>query len=311
MNWIIKIIISIILLFTGPLSPTIQNQGKGKLILGGEYTLSEGQTLDGSLMILGATVVLEPGSLVDGDVLIVGGSLDIAGRVSQNVVSLGGLVHLRETATVNGDMQIPAGSLNRTAGAQVDGQIIQGLNSVSPIIIPGGVQIPNIQVNLNPFWYGFSVLSKVLQAFLWAALAALVVVFLPQHTETVSKTLVGQPLLAGGLGLLTWIVSPIFLVITAITLVGIPVTLAGAMLLFISCIFGVIAIGAELGQRIKAAVKQNWALAVSAAFGTFVLTLALGLLSLLQCVGWIGWVIITSVGLGAVVVSRYGTQKSM
>jgi hypothetical protein len=234
--------------------------------------------------------------------------LEVSGRITGDVVSLGGLVRLRDTAVINGNVQIPAGDLDRAALAHVDGQITKGADIISTITLPGGIRIPNINLNFNPFWYGFSILSVLFGAFVWAALAALVVVLLPRQVVLTAQTFVSQPLIAGGLGLTTVILSPIFLVLTAITLIGIPLTLAGALLLALSWAFGIIALGTELGRRLAISLKQDWALAVSAAFGSFILSFVLGFLGMLPYVGWLGWAVVGVIGLGAVLLSRFGTR---
>ncbi len=65
----------------------------------------------------------------------------------------------------------------------------------------------------------------------------------------------------------------------------------------------------ETGKRLAALMKQDWALPVSAMIGTFLLTLLVnGLGALVPCVGWIVPALVGMVGLGAVLVTRFGAQ---
>ncbi len=308
MNLFVRMFLVFAFLFAQPLSLVLQEASGSQLVLGGSFTLAEGQKLDGSLMVVGGTVVLAQSSIVQGDILMMGGSLEVSGTVTGSVVSLGGLARLTDTAIIQGDLIIPAGNLERATGAQISGKINQGTDSLSPITLPGGVRIPNIQVNYTPFWYGFSILSILFQSFIWAALAALVVVLLPRQTEVTAQAFVSQPVLSGGLGLLTTVVAPLLLVVSAITIIGIPLTIVGAFMLVVGWAFGVIALGTELGKRLAVGLKQNLALAVSAALGTFIMTLVVNSLQLIPCVGWIGMVVVGVLGLGAVILTRFGTQ---
>jgi hypothetical protein len=128
----------------------------------------------------------------------------------------------------------------------------------------------------------------------------------------VAHAVIAQPLTAGGLGLLTLIVSPFALVLLVITLILIPVAVVVVVALVVAGIFGWIAIGYEIGQRFTLAIHQEWHPAFSAGLGVFFLTLvssALTGIPVLNCVGWLGPFLLSLVGLGAVIMSRFGTQS--
>ncbi len=281
--------------------------GQGdKFVFGGTYTLAAGEVLDGSLYVIGGTVTLEEGSHVTGDVMIAGGTLQSNGQIDGEVVAVGGLVDLGEKAMVGGNVSSLGAQILKAKGAQIVGTERNLVGGPIQLNLPNGVTPPRIDVLVNPVW---NVLSFFFTAFLWAVLAILVALFLPHQVERTSQAVVTQPLISGGLGLLTLVVVPLLLALIAITLIGIPISLAGAFLLAIAWAFGMIAVGAEVGKRLAQVLKQEWAFAVAAGLGTFILVVVVnGFNSLIPCIGWLARLLVAMVGIGAVLLTRFGTQ---
>ena len=65
-----------------------------QVIFGGEFTLRNGEVLDGNLIVFGGSVELKTGSTVDGDVVVFGGVVEADGTITGNVVGIGGPVNL-------------------------------------------------------------------------------------------------------------------------------------------------------------------------------------------------------------------------
>jgi hypothetical protein len=300
-----------------------QEPGGDRIVMGGVFTLEDGETLTGNLFVFGGVASLEEGSLVEGGVMLFGGTLTVNGTVEGDINVFGGLVDLGETAVVKGDVNSIGGPVNQEEGAQVEGSVNTGLTSPIPLVLTGRFQIPRLEgrlplvippnipvpimdITVNPLVSGLWILFR---SFLWAVVAVLVVLFMPNHTRRAAQAAVTQPLGSGGLGCLTLVVAPPVLILLVITICGIPVSLLGALLLVVMLAFGVIVLGRETGERIAGMFKQDWAPALSAGVGTFALTLvANGLAELIPCVGWLIPVILGMVGLGAVLLTRFGTQ---
>ncbi len=86
-----------------------------------------------------------------------------------------------------------------------------------------------------------------------------VAMFIPAHMARISQTALSQPLISGGLGILTVIIVPIILVLLAITICLIPVSLLGAFLLVLAWAFGLIALGLEVGKADQRHVQAGMA----------------------------------------------------
>jgi hypothetical protein len=115
--------------------------------------------------------------------------------------------------------------------------------------------------------------------------------------------------MAGGVGLLTVIVTPIILLLLAITCILSPISLLGAMALVVAWVFGRIAIGLEIGNRIAKSFDRDWPIPLAAGVGTFGLALVVDSVgTFIPCVGWLIPTLVGLFGLGGVVLTRFGTQ---
>lgn len=296
-----------------------------QVVLGGTYTLDAGDELDGSLIVIGGVVKLEPESTVQGDVLVFGGNVTVEGRVRQNLVAVGGVVVLTENAEIFGDLIAPATVVRRDAGAQVYGQVIadtEGLDIEMPEI-PDVPDVPELPEVREPDFFDTYVdsVSRVLRpitdfigaligSFALAAVAVLVRMVMPRHTEKVSDVVQNQPVSAGGLGILTGILAVPVMVITTITIILIPATLVIAVALVIGLFFGLVAVGTEIGRRMAEGLNVTWKRPLQTAIGNFAIVFLISIFNLAHW-DWLAtllWIILGGIGLGAVMMTRFGTR---
>ncbi len=274
----------------------------GMLILGDTYTLASGELLDENLTILGGNVVIEQDATVDGDILLLGGTLRMDGIVEGDISAAGGVLELGETAQVKGDISTAGASLRQAEGAQINGKIITETGETVSNLRSRGLNLPAL---VNQVLTPLAFLVRVL---VMAALAVLAVMFLPQPVERVAQTLVSQPVLSGGMGILTIIVFPLAFILTVVSILFIPLGLLGLLTLGILYLYGLIAVGYEVGRRIAAMFHWDWAAPVIAGVGTLAISLVLGGLGQIPCLGWLISFLVWHWGLGAVILTRFGTQ---
>lgn len=290
----------------------LQSRDGDQLVLGGSFTLQSGETLDGSLVVLGGNAQIMENATVKGDIVILGGSLAIDGVTNGDVLILAGLGELGSTALVRGDAMAISGNLRRDPGAQVEGRVSENVTSPVPLPLPGQIETPSVTPPVIvkdglSIWEGLFFLFR---SFMWAALAILIVLFFPKSTQMIADTVVASPIVAGGLGVLTVLVAPIMLVVIAITIIGIPISLLGALVLGAAWAYGMVAIGVETGNRLGRLANQGWALPVSAGIGTFLTTVVVnGIGKVIPCIGWLAPFLIGSVGLGATLLTAFGTRR--
>jgi hypothetical protein len=304
-NIIILSAILLAILILGMYPNTTLAASPSDVVIGNSYTLESGKMLNDDLLILGGSVNLMIGSTINGNVILIGGSIQAAGTVNGSITVLGGTLNLASTFVLKGNLTTAGTAENRDPGAQINGQINNNGNTPF-IVIPGGTRLPNLNSNIDPF---FRVVGFFLRLFLWALAAMVVAMFIPTHLSRTSQTAVSQPLISGGLGLLTIIVVPVILVLLAITICLIPVSLLGIFILVAAWAFGMIALGLEVGKRISAMFKQEWHLAITAGLGTFLLMCVLsGLEAIIPCMGWIPKALVGLLGLGAVLLTQFGMK---
>jgi cytoskeletal protein CcmA (bactofilin family) len=293
----------------------------GQVIFGQSFTLAAGDTMAGDLLVFGGTAEIQAGASVQGNIVLFGGELTVDGEATGDVAAIGATVTLGPSAHIGGDLVTVGATLEQAETAQVDGQIYNTATSwseasngdqpVEPIIPEPEVTIPKYTFNLNPFQYFWDVVSN---AIFLGLLAMLLMLFLARQAENVAQAAVKQTLTAGGLGLLTVIVAPFAIVLLAITIVLIPVAVLVALALGVAVLFGWIAFGYEVGRRLTAAFHWQWHPALSAGLGTFLLSLVVNSARVLnfvpgmQCFSWILPALVGLFSLGAVIMTRFGTQ---
>ncbi|MBI5952115.1 MAG: polymer-forming cytoskeletal protein [Chloroflexi bacterium] len=327
------LILLLVLLFVPTASAQAQSPGGGDVfLLGQNYTLSDGETLDGSLAVIGGNVVIEEGAKVNGDVAVIGGSLMIQGDVNGDVAVIGGNMTisaevdgdlaiiggqavLTETAVIDGNVTTMGGQVEKEPGAEITGTITNNAPPVDVPAVPNAPDAPNIpnvpatpgfNVNFNPLW---NVLNVIWRALAVAAVAMLLTLFLQPQLERVADAITGQPVLAGSFGLLAVVVTPLAILIMIVTLLLIPVAIVVTVLVPLAWLFGMIAIGQEVGERFTKAINQVWSPVLSTGFGTFLLVLVVGFIGLIPCVGWLISLLVTLFAIGGVTMTWFGTRN--
>ncbi len=265
----------------------------GRIVFGGSFTLAAGETLDGDLLVFGGSATLEESSTVTGSVFLMGGNLNSAGTIFGDLALMGGNANLQAGAVVQGDVSTFGGNVNRDPGARIEGQVITGGDTIE---IPGLQGVPQwqfpfvertwparpmIDFNPSPLWDGGWLL---LQSLILAALAVLVVRLL------------------GLLGI------PALLIGMAITICLIPFMLVGVMVFVAAIVYGWMAIGLEVGERLTRAFKWHLDPAAAAGLGTFVVSLVANGVNFIPCIGWLAPTLVGALGLGAVLLTRFGRQ---
>ena len=305
----------LVLLLALPVTAFAVPLADGRVVLGSDYVLASGETLDGDLVVLGGTAVLEENSMVNGNVFVMGGNLDADGFIDGDLAIMGGNASLGPNAVVDGDVVTLGGNVDPGL-AIIKGKITSeqvfdfpiNFGSTSSYRFPqqfrGFQDFPGFGMSM-----GTRILMYFFQAFLLAALAALVVVFIPEQTKRVASALTEQPWISGGIGLLTMIVAPILIFFLFITICFAVLGFLGVFILVVAGVFGWIAVGMEVGDRLAKALEREWQPVLAAAAGTLIVSLVLMGIGFFPCIGWLAQFLVGAAGLGAVILTRFGTRE--
>ena len=307
-------ILMLLALLFAVLTPTVYAQG-GQTIVGQSFTVDATRPVKGDLMVIGGSVTVTPDGRVEGDLLVWGGSADIAGVVKGDVMVWGGAVTLRASAVVEGDLFIAGGRLDRQPGATVKGEVREqaalgnlrffGLRTF-PWSVPFAPPPPEYRGNgsavlsflLNLFRIGFTAVGA-------AVVGLLVMILLPEPTQRVKTVAEAQPVASIGVGLLTLLVVPLLMLLFVITICLIPLAIVLGLGLLVALLYGWIALGLLIGERLLALLQMEAPLPLVA---VLVGVLLISLLTAVPCLGWLLGFLGGSWGLGAVILSRGGAR---
>lgn len=283
----------------------------GKVVFGDDFVLESGETLDGDLMVLGGNVTLEEDSQVNGNVSVLGGNIYCDGKVQGDLAVLGGNVSLQSHAVIYGDVLDFGGDLSIDPEAVVKGEQVSGRAIGIPWDFHFNLDRPFVKP-FRSFTYFASPFIKLLwlgfRTFMMAALAVLVVMLWPKPARRVAEAVVEQPWIAGGVGLLTLIVAPPLCIFFAITIILLPVSIIEVLALAAAVVFGWIAIGLEIGDRLAEMFKWDLHPAAAAGFGALVLGLVAGGIGFIDCIGWIVPFLVIILGIGGVILTLFGSR---
>ncbi len=294
--------------------------GAGKLQLGGNvgesiYAAAGQVTIAGKVgrhvRAAGGQVVVEPEAevlgnvsvaagqvrllgAVRGDVLVAGGRLWIDAVVGGDVLASTGLVELGPNARIAGKLRHRGGLVQRDPTAQVAGGIESWLV---------GWELADAE-DASPTAAGRTAAPPTAIAWPWTLalvlLAAMQLAALPALQAGVGRTLRQRPGLSVLLGVAWLVCAPLALLLLLLTVIGIPITLLGAVLyialLPLAYVSTAIALGDWALQAWRSAAVARWAWRVAAA------AIVLVLLSQTTRVPWLGTVVLALAvlaGLGA------------
>lgn len=287
-----------------------------RVVVGGSYVLASGDELDGNLTVIGGTAEIETDATVNGDVIIMGGQVNVDGTIEGNLSVFGGSGNLGANAVVTGNIAMYSSALNQDENAVVEGEITHEDELPNGFIVPDRLKatetiVPDATANNDdhPLLDMITTALWIIFASIATAIVAMIVtLFFPRAMNITAEAVVKNPLLAGGVGLLTVIAAPIAIALSAITLVLIPVGAVAALALAGAVIFGWIVLGLELGNRIQNAFKVSWHPAIAAGLGNLILTFVLLSLGQFPCFGWALDTTVAIFGLGGVILTRFGTR---
>lgn len=234
----------------------------------------------------GGNVVIR--GMVEGDVVSFASNVVIDGKVNGDVKLYGGNVTLQNGAYVNGDIHLCGGNWVEGSSSQFHGTVIDCPSSLNQFLANNG----------GPGFHLWSIL-------IWVVLGVLLTSLLPEHVMLVRTTVLVKGRRSLALGLLSILLAPVILVVLTALIISIPLAIIVAIGLIAAWALGVVAVGWLLGEYIVQRIAPQ--------HNTRLLQVAVGLI-VLMVVGslpYIGLFISVGaglVGLGAVLLSRFGTR---
>jgi hypothetical protein len=274
---------------------------------------------------IGGDITIEPDERVSDPVVAVGGSVTVLGHVDDDVVAVGGSVHLGPKAVVRGNVTSVGGRVEQAHGAVIRGEV----NEVR-FGSPNFQFHPEFLLGSLGAWDMFSGWFRLVGTLLRLGIV-LILVFIsmlvaPRVVERIGERAAREPWLSGFAGLLAQLLFVPVLVLTvvvlAVSIIGIPllVLVPFVMLGFLLAVLvGFTGVVLRIGRWATGADRPPF---VTLAVGV-VLVAALGLLArtfglipaplwpitwFLGLIGFFAEYIAWTVGLGAALLTRFGTR---
>ncbi|MCL4299993.1 MAG: polymer-forming cytoskeletal protein [Anaerolineae bacterium] len=344
---ILPLLLALVSLFALTPPALAQGPNGDQVIFGENLELKAEEKINGDVLVFGGNVTIPKGSEINGDMVVFGGNAHIDGTVAGDIGMLGGNVILGKTALVKGDIGLVGGNADVAEGATVEGQVqtlnrfvfgegegftvppIPPISPVPPIPpVPPVAPLPTISpdhvssglLGGASKMLGFfkSLVEDIAILVALAVIAWLVSAFMPEQMKVVGDTMTQSAPLSFSLGLVTWVVAAVIGGVLAITICLAFIPLLGFILLAIATLFGWIVAGQIIGERLLVASGRPYPnLVSSTVIGVTALTIVatMPLIGEVPCIGFIFGLVGTLVGLvvsltglGAVILTRFGTQ---
>ena len=252
-----------------------------------------------SIVKIGSDVMIEKGQKIH-SVVAIGGQVTVSGAVEKSVVAIGGSVVLTKTAVVKGNVVSLGGVIVIARDAEVGGDLTE-INSSN--------LYETLTTALSSEWEGWSWIFAVISLSIFLVilvLALLIAALLPKPVRIVSEAIHENTLkviLCGILGLV--LIAPLALLLT-ISVVGIALIPLEVIVVVCSVLLGFIAVARIIGGKFLSLLKRpNPGIVRETFWGLLILWL----IGWIPYIGWMVKAIAIVIGLGATLVTRFGTHQ--
>lgn len=224
--------------------------------------------VEGDLTAFGGRVVIAEGAEVTGRVRAFGGSVVVAGETGGNAVAYAGHVNVTESATIRGSVGAVGGSVDLGGSVRDDATTVAGSVTLAPSaevdgfltyvgefddrggsVTLGARHVSELSL-LPPLTGTGGVLFTLYLLLADVFAGALLLSAFPEFAEDAVETAGDQPQRVAAAGVVAAVGIPIGAALAAVTVVGLPLALAGlvgfVVLLWLGSIYGRYLLGAGI-----------------------------------------------------------------
>lgn len=275
--------------------PTAANASESALVV------EAGSVARQQLVALGRDLVVR-GEALEG-VAAVNGSVRVEGRVEGDVVVLGGDVTLSDQARVGGDIFVLGGRLSAEAGSSIGGRSVSypSVGAAWLVLLEG----PSLGLApLSPTILGV----KLALLAAWMLLATVIIVTSGREVVSASAAVSGEPfrMFLVGLGaVLCLFLTALFVSAWSSSVLGVPLLFLVVLLAVVLKLWGSVAVFHAAGLFLSRRFKRRFSPVNAAVVGLLVL----GALKLVPWVGVWVWTIVTLLGVGTALGTKFGRRE--
>ena len=270
------------------------------LILGLFFCSVSTVSADSSNIVkIGSDVTIEEGTKVR-NVLAIGGQITIDGVVDNHIVAIGGSIVLTGKAVVGGSVFCIGGIIVKGRGAEVYGNLTEiNADDISAAIANA----------LSEEWEGWSWIFAIISIsiFLGVLLLTFLTVFLiPKPIRLISSAIKEKPFKVTVWGLAGLVLIVPLAVLLAISVVGIVLIPLEMTIVLCAVLVGFIAVSQLVGRKLFTVLKRHdQSMMRETIWGLIILWL----IGWIPYVGWIVKMCAIIIGLGGVLLTRFGTNQ--
>lgn len=274
------------------------------------------ETVGEDVVRIGNDVHVPEGQVIEGDAVAIMGDVRVEGYVEGDAVAVGGNLLIGPKGRVDGDGVSVGGTVEKESGGVVRGETVSiGFGS-------GWCKGPGFVMG-SFFSAGRRFLLLIMWLIVVMVLGAILIAVVRRPVDIVSDRVRKEAFFNGLIGLLAWVLVIPVMVLLVITIVGIPIAILVPFVFAIMMLLGFIGVSVATGQKFVAGTNgsayKGMAIGVILLYGLVILG------SLLRfgpgpmhfagsIIGFIGWAVVfvaVTVGLGAVITSRFGTREKV
>jgi len=283
-----------------------RNVYPSQFLTGDIYVLKKNEKIDGNIAGIGTTLIIEEGSTVLGDISLVASNLEVNGRVAGDINAIAGTTSIKNTAIITGSINQILNQTRTDPDAVIGGEIH---TYVFPTTGEGnlGKGVVNLLDWIKPSVWVLLQAVRILALLLSTYIA---VFLFTRPTQMVISAIKKNPAVAWGAGILTLFFIPLSAIVLILTLCLSPIGIILLLVLLICNIWGWAAIAKIIGDGLAHWLKLNWIEAAIVLLGALVAGLCASLISLVPCVGFLINNLLSAIGLGGILLSRFGMIKA-
>jgi cytoskeletal protein CcmA (bactofilin family) len=246
--------------------------------------------IQGELICFGANVTLS--GKYQNKVKGAAANVILSGTFDDNVEVAAAKITVTSTAIIKGSLTYAAAVLDQQEGAQITGRVIQKKVERKEMERWG----QKARRTLSWVW----VLCWIISIPALLIVGGLTNYFFPREAEAIVGTLSKSPWKSLGMGLVFLVVVPVAIIISFITVVGIPAGIIAVLLYGIFLYISRIYVGLWIGRKVLGYVKKP--LATAFFWPLVVGVIIIALFGLIPIIGWFFRLFILLISLGAMAV---------
>lgn len=289
--------------------------GSDELRLDRTFRLKSGDQRMGDQVLMAYDAYLGANSIVNGNVTVTANRVDLDAEVDGDVVVIADTLDIGASAHVTGNVVACVNTLRQHGDARIEGELRRECADDDSVSV---TELVDSGWNTWRDSVFFRLSTVLVGTLLFGAFAALGTVLIPRRLVRMSESVQQAPLAAGGMGLLTLVVAVGLTLIYGLSLrlvvplALLPVVVLAWVVLIVLSLIGWMALAAPFGIFLFRLIRVDTVPhMITAAAGGMVLALLLRVWSVFWVTSWIGLLaslVVGSVGLGAVLLTRAGGQ---